>query len=176
MSIHFIASLSRSPGRKLIKLPIEASELLPSRGMVVVNGMVNKVPFTGLLEPDGRGSHWFEMEDSLYENAGLSMDAPISFEIEPAAKWPEPEMPKDIMDAFEQAGLLSEWNQVTTKAHWEWLRFIRSTENPVTRAKRIDVACSKLQKGDRRPCCFDTSRCTVPELAKSGKLMIDQDS
>ncbi len=174
MSIHFTSSVSLTRGRKIIKLPKEASELLPSRGMVVVNGLVNSIPFTGLLEPDGNGSHWFELDEAFYDKAGLSIDASSPFEVEPTDEWPEPVMPEDILEAFERAGLLFEWNQVTTKAHWEWLRWIRSTSNPATRAKRIDVACSKLHKGDRRPCCFDTSRCTVPELAKSGKLILDK--
>jgi hypothetical protein len=30
---------------------------------------------------------------------------------------------------------------------------------------------SKFGKGMRRPCCFDLSSCTDPDLAKNGKLL-----
>ena len=69
-----------------------------------------------------------------------------------------------------RAGNIDQWNSLTTKARWEWLRWIRSTKNLDTRQKRINVACDKLQKGDKRPCCFDASRCTIPEVSKSGVL------
>lgn len=46
---------------------------------------------------------------------------------------------------------MDQWNLITTKARWDWLRWIRATANSETRKKRIDVACSKLQKGDTNP-------------------------
>lgn len=75
------------------------------------------------------------------------------------------------MDTIKSAGLLSQWNNVTTKAKWDWLRWIRSTNNLSTRNKRIQVACSKLEKGDKRPCCFDRSRCTIMDVSKTGVLI-----
>jgi hypothetical protein len=54
-------------------------------------------------------------------------------------------------------------------AHHEWIRWIRSTHNPETRAKRIVVSMSKLNKGMKRPCCFNTAICTIPEVSQNSK-------
>ncbi|HHV12972.1 MAG TPA: DUF1905 domain-containing protein [Clostridiales bacterium] len=170
MDIIFEAALSKIESRNILRIPPSASEKLPSRGMVMVQGTINGVAFKAPLEPDGKGSHWFEVNDLLSEEAGLTVGQTASLTMEPAGEWAEPEVPEDIMDRIVQADLINQWNSLTVKARWEWLRWIRSTKNPATRQKRIDVACSKLQKGDRRPCCFDTTRCTIPEVSKSGVL------
>ena len=38
------------------------------------------------------------------------------------------------------------------------------------RAKRVGVSIDKIDHGKRRPCCFDLSSCTDPDVARSGKL------
>ena len=168
MSIFFEAILTKVKSRKIIKIPLNLSVELPSRGMVMVQGTINDVSFQVPLEPDGKGSHWFEVSDSLREEVGITVGQTVSLSIEPLDEWREPEIPDDIMDAIIKAGLINQWNAITTRAKWDWLRWIRSTDNPSTRQKRIDVACSKLLKGDTRPCCFDRTRCTIPDVSKSG--------
>lgn len=155
----------------MIKIPLSASEKLPSRGMVMAQGKANGAPFTAALEPDGQGSHWFAASESLIKEAGLKEDQPASFDISPLDDWTEPEISPDIMEAVTKAGLGDRWDSLTTKARWDWLRWIRATKNPATRKKRIEVACSKLRQGDNNPCCFDRTRCTIPEVSKSGVLM-----
>lgn len=171
MSISFDTDPLEIKSHTIIRLPLEISQLLPSRGMVMVEGTINNIPFQAPLEPDGKGSHWFEADESLMEEASITIGQTISLEIEPISEWKEPEIPEDIKSIFTETGLINHWDSLTTKARWEWLRWIRSTNNPATRQKRIDVACSKFQKGDRRPCCFDSTRCTIPELSKSGVLL-----
>jgi hypothetical protein len=139
--------------------------------MVMIQGTINNVPFQSPSEPDGRGSHWFELSDKLINEMGIIVGQTVSLNIASIEEWVEPEIPEDIMDAIIKAGLIKHWNALTTKAHWDWLRWIRSTQNPETRKKRIDVACSKLQHGDKRPCCFDATRCSIPEVSKSGVLL-----
>ena len=56
-------------------------------------------------------------------------------------------------------------------ARWEWVRWVGATKNPQTRERRVEVSIDKLRNGKRRPCCFDLSSCTDPELSKSGKLI-----
>lgn len=51
-------------------------------------------------------------------------------------------------------------------------RWIGATKNPDTRQRRVEVAISKLHDGKRRPCCFDLSSFTDPDVAKSGKLAV----
>ncbi|TAH69844.1 MAG: DUF1905 domain-containing protein [Anaerolineaceae bacterium] len=170
MSISFEAVMSTVGSRNIIRLPISSSEMLPSRGMVMIQGTINGISFQAPLEPDGKGSHWFEVSDTLILQLEVEIGHPLSLKIEPLSEWTEPVIPDDIMEPIIKEGLLDQWNSLTTKARWEWLRWIRSTNNPATRQKRINVACSKLQKGDRRPCCFNASLCTIPEVSKSGVL------
>jgi hypothetical protein len=53
-TIHFEAKLFEINSWIILRLPEDASEKLPSRGMTMVSGTINGVPFKTLLEPDGR--------------------------------------------------------------------------------------------------------------------------
>jgi len=171
MNIFFESELLKIESYYIIKIPLSSSEELPSRGMVMVQGILNGISFKAPLEPDGKGSHWLEVSEELRKEAGLLVGQTVSLSVESINEWFEPEIPDDIMDAIMKEGLINQWNLITTKAHWEWLRWIRSTQNPQTRHHRIEVACDKLRKNAKRPCCFDASRCTVPDISKSGILM-----
>lgn len=72
-----------------------------------------------------------------------------------------------LADAPDIRGL---WESITPMARWEWVRWINATRNPRTRERRVEVSISKIRSGKRRPCCFDLSACTDPDLSKNGKL------
>jgi uncharacterized protein YdeI (YjbR/CyaY-like superfamily) len=81
-------------------------------------------------------------------------------------------VPADLNKALasdKQANAL--WVKITPMARWDWLRWIRSTKNPETRRRRVEVALSKLKADNRRPCCFNRNQCTEPEVSKSGVLI-----
>lgn len=171
MSIFFEAIPSIIESRKIVRIPLNISKELPSRGMVMIQGTINGISFTSPLEPDGKGGHWFDVSDILSKDIKMEANQTLTLNIELLKDWIEPNIPEDIMDAIIKADLIVKWNSITTKARWDWLRWIRSTNNPKTRKKRILVACSKLQNGDKNPCCFDRTRCTIPEVSKSGVLI-----
>lgn len=171
MTIIFKEKLTKIGHRQVIRIPLSSSKKLPSRGMVMVQGTINGIAFRAPLEPDGKGSHWLEVSPALSKELGVFIGENISLNIEPINKWLEPEIPKDIMDEIDKANLMDQWNAITVKARWDWIRWIRATANSETRKKRIDVACSKLQKGDKNPCCFDRTRCTISDVSKSGVLL-----
>lgn len=166
----FKAQAFDKAGRTIIRLPEETSAALPSRGMVMVELHYREKSYSIPLEPDGKGGHWFEVSGELLKNWTLAGDSE-QVEISLLEQWPEPRLPDDIRQALAETGLNESWSYLSNKAKWEWLRWIRSTRNEVTRGKRIRVACSKLEKGDRRPCCFNASSCTVADLAKNGVLI-----
>lgn len=166
--IHFDTTPFSIGSWNIVQLPKEASAQLPSRGIVMVTGTLNGSAFQTVLEPDGWGSHWF----NLNEFANLKGNGSVSVEIELTKSWIEPELPHDIADALKKHAAAREtWDKTTPQAHWEWIRWIRATNNTETRARRIEVACSKLKSGMRRPCCFNASACTVPEVSKNGALL-----
>lgn len=168
----FKADLIEIANKKIVHIPVEFSQALPSRGLVMAKVLIDGIDAVLPIEPDGKGSHWFELNDNLLNEIDAKVGDCFDVDLEPVKEWPEPDMPEDIMSGLEAEGLLEFWKSITTKAKWEWLRWIRSTNNPDTRAKRIEVAGSKMKAGDKRPCCFNASSCTVPEVSKSGVLNV----
>jgi uncharacterized protein DUF1905/bacteriocin resistance YdeI/OmpD-like protein len=156
----------------ILRLPESASAKLPSRGMALVEGTINGFRSKIVLEPDGRGSHWFRIDSGLREAAGIGAGNTVTMAVEPSKEWPEPELPADLKKALAsdlQANAL--WVKITPMARWDWLRWIRATNNRETRSHRIEVAMSKLRSGERRPCCFNRNQCTEPDVSKSGILI-----
>lgn len=171
MHFRFQAPIQLIQSHSIILLPNEISQVLPSRGMLMARVSFLKEEFITPLEPDGKKSHWFELDVTILKQRKLPPHKPIDIEIETIDDWPEPIIPNDLMEILATKDLFTAWENLTVKAHWDWIRWIRFTKNPDTRKKRIQVTCSKLQKGDKRPCCFDRTRCTVTDVAKSGVLM-----
>ena len=156
----------------ILRLPESASAKLPSRGSTLVEGTINGFRSKIVLEPDGKGSHWFRVDSGLREAAGIAAGDAVTLAVEPSKEWPEPEVPADLNQALAsdpQANAL--WGDITPMARWDWLRWIRATHNPETRSRRIEVAMSKLKAGERRPCCFNRNLCTEPEVSKNGVLI-----
>jgi len=170
--IHFNAKLFRIGSWTLILLPNSASAKLPSRGMTMVKGTINGFRFQAVLEPDGKGSHWFKVDKSMREAAGSNAGDTVTLAIELVKEWPEPEVPADLKTALAaspQAHAL--WTKITPGARWDWIRWIRSTKNAETRKRRIEVTLSKFKDGKRRPCCFNRTLCTEPYVSNNGVLL-----
>lgn len=156
----------------IVRLPQDASAKLPSRGMTMAKGAINDIPFQAALEPDGKKSHWFRLDDQLRKQIGAVVGDAVTLAIEPLDDWPEPELPADLRDALDVDPVAQRlWRDTTTKARWDWIRWLRATHNPQTRQTRIDKARSMLKSGKRRPCCFNRSLCTEPSVSKSGVLL-----
>ncbi len=171
-TISFGASLLKIGSWTLLRLPRSASARLPSRGMVMVEGTINGFHFKAPLEPDGNRGHWLNVEKDMLKAAKADLGDTVTLEIEVSGERPEPEVPEDLKKALNKSGKAHEtWKETTPAAHWDWIRWIRSTKNPETRKKRIEVACSKLEAGSRRPCCFDRNICTETEVSNNGVLL-----
>lgn len=156
----------------VLRLPRDASARLPSRGQVMVTGTLNGTGFRSPLEPDGAGSHWLDIGESLQRDAGIRAGTIASLSIEVTKDWPEPQLPADWQAALDtDRQVRARWDAVTPLARWEWLRWINSTGQTETRQRRIAVSCSKLLAGERRPCCFNRNMCCVPEVSKNGVLL-----
>lgn len=156
----------------IVKLPMDASAQLPSRGQVMAAVSIGGYSFESPLEPDGRGSHWLKLDETAMHAAGITAGSAVAATVTPTDDWPEPPVPDDVQQALASAPQASAtWSSVTPMARWDWLRWIGSTKNPDTRAKRISVMCSKLMAGTRRPCCFNRTMCCDPDVSKNGMLL-----
>ena len=172
-TIHFDATLSTIDTSIVLRLPETASMNLPSRGQVAVHGTINDVEFQTVLEPDGTSGHWMRVDDHLQRAAGISAGDTATLDVVVTKEWPEPSVPQDLTAALASAPqkIQDLWSEITPMARWEWVRWVNATKNPGTRQRRVDVSLSKMESGKRRPCCFDLSACTDPELSRSGRLL-----
>ena len=172
-AIRFEATPVTIGDRTILRLPKEASEKLPSRGQVAVQGTIDGHEFQTVLEPDGNFGHWLDVDGKLRRIAHFGAGDSATLEIEPRKDWPEPSVPKDLGAALAAAPpeIRDLWEDITPMARWEWVRWVNATGNPDTRNRRIEVTISKLESGKRRPCCFNLASCTDPSVSKSGRLI-----
>ena len=61
-TIRFDATLYTMDEWTILRLPGQASEKLPSRGQVAVQGTINGHGFQTVLEPDGNFGHWMRID------------------------------------------------------------------------------------------------------------------
>lgn len=177
-AVHFTTQLFTINAWTILKLPEDASAKLPSRGMIMVAGTLNGVSFKTLLEPDGKygpglkPSHWFRPDKVLLEAAKAKDGDTVEVSLEPTKEWIEPEVPADVKKALASSPKAEAlWNDITPMARWDWIRWIRAVKTAETRQKHIQVALDKLNKGMRRPCCFNRNLCSDPTVSKNWVLL-----
>lgn len=176
--IEFTTKLITINSWTILHLPPDASAKLPSRSMLMVAGTLNDVPFKVLLEPDGmygngkKPSHWFQLDDNLLQSAKVKAGDSVKVSLEPTKDWVEPEVPEDVKMALKKSAKAKEiWDDITPSARWDWIRWIRAVKTLETRQKHIEIMLSKLNKGMRRPCCFNRNMCSEPEVSKNWRLI-----
>jgi hypothetical protein len=171
--VRFEGVLSAIGGSTILRLPEGARKRLPSRGQVAVRGTINGRSFATVVEPDGQRGHWIRVDGSLQRTARIETGDTATVAIEVKKDWPEPDVPRDLKAALDAAPqrIKRLWREITPMARWEWVRWVNATGNPATRERRVAVTISKMDGGKRRPCCFDLSACTDPDLSKNGKLV-----
>lgn len=165
----------------ILHLPVDASAKLPTRGMLMVSGTLNTIPFKALLEPDGvygeglKPSHWFRPDKTLLTEANAKAGDTVQVLLEPTKEWVEPEVPEDLQKALNTSQKAKQlWNEITPLARWDWIRWIRAVKTEDTRQKHIEVAMDKLNKGMRRPCCFNRNLCSEPYVSHNWSLLADK--
>lgn len=177
-AIRFETKLFKINSWTILRLSESASAKLPSRGMTMVSGTINGVPFKTLLEPDGkygpglRPSHWFSPDKKLLDDANATVGDTVQVSLEPTKEWIEPEVPIDVKKALSSSSKAEAlWKDITPMARWDWIRWIRAVKTPETRQKHIEIALDKLNKGIRRPCCFNRNLCSEPYVSKNWVLL-----
>ena len=139
-------------------LPKTASDTLPRRGRISVQGAINGFHFQATLEPDGLLSHWLKVSKELLETAGVSIGEIVEVQISPADPEPEPQIPVDLQEALAASSdAKATWDGTTTIARVDWIHWIESAKQAKTRKSRVDNASEMLASGKKRVCCFDQS-------------------
>jgi len=177
-AISFETTLFKIHDWIILRLPESASIKLPSRGMLMVKGTLNGIAFKTLLEPDGRyyperkPSHWFKPDKKLLDDAHASAGGIVEVSLEPTKEWIEPEVPVDVKKAL-STSLKAEtlWKDITPMARWDWIRWVRAVKTEETREKHLEVMLDKLNKGMRRPCCFNRNMCSEPYVSHNWRLL-----
>lgn len=183
-AIRFESNLFKIGSWTILRLPKEASSELPSRGMTMVKGSIDDFPIKTVLEPDGRGSHWFRVDEDTLKAIKIKAGPPasqaralragdiVNVSLEVTKEWIEPEVPADVKQALSTSPQAQDlWKDITPMARWDWVRWIRAVKTPETRQKHIDVMLDKLNRGMRRPCCFNRSACSEPYVSKNWVLI-----
>ncbi len=177
-AIQFSTQLIKINDWTILHLPSEESAKLPSRGMIMVEGTLNDIPFKTLLEPDGKygkdlkPSHWFRPYQKLLDDAKATVGTTVHLTLSPTKEWIEPEVPEDIGRALNTSAKAQDlWNDITPMARWDWVRWVRAVKTEETRKHHLDVMLDKLNKGMRRPCCFNRNMCSVPEVSYNWTLL-----
>jgi hypothetical protein len=148
----------------LLTLPKDASAKLPSRGMAMVQGTINNIPFRTVVEPNGKDSHWFKVGSELRAEAKADAGDTVTVSIEPSKEWREPKVPATLQAVLATDQEAQEiWNEITPMARWDWIRWIGAAKQEKTRQHRVDTINSRLKAGKRRPCCFDRTQCTLTD-------------
>jgi hypothetical protein len=94
--VSFNTKLFEINGLTILHLPAEASAKLPSRGMTMIKGTINNIPFKALLEPDGKygpglkPSHWFAPDKKLLGDAKAKAGDMVEVSLESTKEWVEP--------------------------------------------------------------------------------------
>lgn len=171
MKATFFAKSVMIGAYSIVYVPKDLSLSFSSRGLVFGRIATSYDSIILPLEPDGLGGHWFDASILLSTELRNINNEGLEIEMDTDVEWPSPEIPEDLLRELQSNNLLAVWDSLTVKAKWEWLRWVRSTPQVQTRIKRVRTACDKLGKGMRRPCCYDQTKCSVPELSKNGKLI-----
>ena len=144
----------------------------------MVKGTMNDIPFKALFEPDGKygpgihPSHWFRPDEKLLTDAKAASGDTVQVSLEPTKEWIEPEVPKDVQKALSSSAKAEAlWKDITPMARWDWIRWVRAVKTDGTREKHLEVMLDKLNKGMRRPCCFNRNLCSEPHVSHNWKLL-----
>jgi len=155
MPIQFKAKLwsaMEGKGWTFITMPKAASEKLPGRGRIAIQGTINGFAFQTSAFPDGEGSHQFMVNGTMRAGGKAAVGETATFVIEPASDVVDIEIPDDLGAALKKSMKASaQWEKITPKAKAEWAAWVTSSKREETRIARVAKAIERLSKGDKRP-------------------------
>jgi Bacteriocin-protection, YdeI or OmpD-Associated/Domain of unknown function (DUF1905) len=156
--VRFKARLVRTPkdvkssSGALLDVPKAAGAKLD--GMTRLEGIINDHPFRAPLEPNASGGYSLRVNQAMLRGANADVGDTVQLAV--LGPEPDPIVPADLRSAFKasyDATVL--WKDLTTELRRDWIRWIESTGNADTRARRVRRTVEQLAEGKRRPCCVN---------------------
>jgi hypothetical protein len=146
----------------LLDVPVDVSKKL--HGMTKVEGTISGHPFRAALEPNALGGYSLRVSKAMSNGA----NADVGDTVKLAILGPEHEIvPADLeaplANSHEAKAL---WKNLTPLGRLDWIRWINSTKNPETRARRITRTVDQLSEGKRRACCVNVNEYMLCHIEK----------
>jgi hypothetical protein len=116
---------------------------LGRRGSVPVKGTLNGYEFRSSLMPTGQGGHVLGVHKATREAANVAFGDPVAVEIT-AAEPPEVQVPAELAEALEAAGVRPAFERLAPSHRREYARWVGEAKRPETRKRRADEAAGRL--------------------------------
>ena len=161
-----------APGRLSFNSPAAKRRLLPrSTGAQTEHGLCSRSRYEGLGLVDrsqlrrvrSRETYVVDQSASHYRQPGMmEVDTPVSLLADgklmnetTSKRGPVHKIPTDMRTALtSRVGARTAWKGLTPLMRNEWICWITSPKQEVTRGRRIERAMQELLAGKRRPCCW----------------------
>ena len=145
-------SAMEGKGWTFVTMPKKASQQLPARARVPIEGTINGFPFRSSAFPDGEGSHNIQINTIMREGANASVGKTAKFVIQPATDAVKVEILDDLQLALkESAHAASQWQAITPKAQAEWTTWITSAKKEETRSARVAKTIERPPRATSAP-------------------------
>ncbi|MDF2662719.1 MAG: hypothetical protein K0Q94_5510 [Paenibacillus sp.] len=150
---HFEAPLIRPSGTgtwTYVQIPFGVHEAYGVRGQLKVKGTVNEAPIRGSLMPNGDGTHYLVINQSVRNEAGVTTGDIVRVSIEPDTEertLDVPEYFQAALDRNEEAAVF--FGKLSYSHRKEYIQWILSAKKAETRAKRIGQAIEMLVQGKK---------------------------
>jgi len=169
-TIRFRAKLLRPKATEKIgswtrlTLPKNASAMLPSRGMTMVEGTINGFPFRASLEPNGKGSHWLRVSKVMHDAAGADSGDTVTWRLRGPEKNRRP-LRKAIEAAAAGGGIVGGYHANRAPGLDSLDKLTQANGNP-------QAPGAMLASGRRRVCCFGGIKWLMKDHATSGGIWL----
>ena len=151
-----------------LAFPKSANVKLPGQDAIVVEGMIDCLPFRADLQHDGQKNRSLEASKAMHETLKIADGDMVTIEITRVGDEPEIRVPSDLANALKAIPAARDsWNDITPMARRDWIFSICSAKQPETRERRIEKACDMLRSGKRRLCCFPGIKWMMKENAET---------
>jgi len=133
-----------------VQIPYNVEMVYGTRGQLKVKGTINGIPFRNTLMPNGDGTHYLVVKQSIRDETGLSAGDIVHVVLEPDMEERTVDVPEDFKSALDMdKAAASVYDKLSYSHRKEYVDWIDSAKKEETRAKRIGKAIEMLAQGKK---------------------------